>query len=193
MLTEKRIRDARAADKTTFIWDSRVKNFGVRITGKGAKSYVLFYRTGGRKHLATLTRCSEVSLAEARQRAGRELAAIRDGEADPLERRRKTREAPTVNDALDRLFNETAPARIEAGRMTERTMREYGEQATAMSGRRSARCMWRRSRATTSNASRRRRRRHRRNAIERSPSSLGCSRLPSIGCGATNVPTPCGA
>ena len=84
MLTEKRIRDARAADKTTFIWDSRVKNFGVRITGKGAKSYVLFYRTGGRKHLATLARCSEVSLAEARQRAGRELAVIRDGEADPL-------------------------------------------------------------------------------------------------------------
>ena len=130
MLTEKRIRDARAADKTTFIWDSRVNNFGVRITGKGAKSYVLFYRTGGRKHLATLARCSEVSLAEARQRAGRELAAIRDGEADPLERRRKTREAPTVNDALDRFFNETAPARIEAGRMTERTMREYGKQAT---------------------------------------------------------------
>ena len=130
MLTEKRIRDAKPEDKTAFHWDTRIKNLGVRITPKGAKSYVLFYRTGGRKHLATFARCSEVSLAEARQRAGRELAAIRDGEADPLERRRKSREAPTVADALDRFFHETAPGRIEAGRMSERTAREYRKQAT---------------------------------------------------------------
>ena len=50
-----------------------------------------------------------------------------------------------------------------------------------MSDRRLVRYVLRRSRATTSNASRRRWRRHRRNAIERSPSSLGCSHLPSIG------------
>ena len=130
MLTEKRIRDAKPEAKTTFIWDSRVKNLGVRITPKGTRSYVLFYRAAGRKHLATLARCSEVSLADARQRAGRELAAIRDGEADPLERRRQAREAPTVADALDRFFDETAPGRVEAGRMTERTIREYRKQAT---------------------------------------------------------------
>ena len=62
MLTERRIRDAKPEPKTRFLWDGQVKNLGVRVTPKGAKSFVLFYRTGGRKHLATLARCSEISL-----------------------------------------------------------------------------------------------------------------------------------
>ena len=44
MLTERRIRDAKPEPKTRFLWDGQVKNLGVRITPKGAKSYVLFYR-----------------------------------------------------------------------------------------------------------------------------------------------------
>ena len=129
MLTERRIRDAKPETKTRFLWDGQVKNLGVRVTPKGAKSYVLFYRAAGRKHLATLARCSEISLKAARERAGRELAAIRAGEADPLERRRIARQAPTVNDALSRFFDEYAPARIEAGRLTEKTLSDYRKQA----------------------------------------------------------------
>lgn len=129
MLTERRIRDLKPAEKTAFLWDGQVKNLGVRITPKGAKAYVLFYRTAGRKHLATLARCSEISLKAARERAGRELAAIRAGESDPLDRRRAAREAPTVNDALARFFDEYAPARMEAGRLTEKTVTDYRKQA----------------------------------------------------------------
>ena len=129
MLTERRIRDAKPEPKTRFLWDGQVKNLGVRITSKGAKSFVLFYRVAGRKHLATLARCSEISLKSARDRAGRDLAAIRDGEADPLERRRDAREAPTVNDALERFFGEYAPARMESGRLTEKTVTDYRKQA----------------------------------------------------------------
>ena len=129
MLTERRIRDAKPEPKTRFLWDSQVKNLGVRITPKGAKSFVLFYRAAGRKHLATVARCSEISLKSARERAGRDLAAIRDGETDPLERRRAAREAPTVNDALDRFFGEYAPARMEADRLAEKTVTDYRKQA----------------------------------------------------------------
>ena len=128
-LTERRIRDAQPGPKTAFLWDRQVTNLGVRITPRGAKAFVLFYRAAGRKRLATLARCSEISLREARERAGRELAAIRDGDGDPLERRREAREAPTVNDALGRFFGEFAPARMEAGRLAERTVREYRTQA----------------------------------------------------------------
>lgn len=129
MLTERRIRDAKPEPKTRFLWDSQVKNLGVRITPKGAKSYVLFYRAAGRKHLATLARCAEVSLKAARERAGAELAAIRAGEPDPLERQRKAREAPTVGEGIERFFNEYAPARVEIGRMTARTVTDYQHQA----------------------------------------------------------------
>ena len=128
-LTERRIRDAKPAAKTVFLWDETVKGLGVRITSKGAKAYVLFYRASGRKRLATLARCSELSLRDARERAGRELAAIRNGETDPLRRREEARQAPTVNDGLDRFFGEFVPRRIEAGRLTERTARDYRAQA----------------------------------------------------------------
>ena len=129
MLTERRIRDAKPEPKTRFLWDGQVKNLGVRITPKGAKSYVLFYRAAGRKHLATLARCTEVSLKAARERAGAELAAVRAGDPDPLERQHKAREAPTVAEGIDRFFNEFAPARVEIGRMAPRTVSDYQHQA----------------------------------------------------------------
>ena len=131
MLTERVIRDVKAEAKTCIHWDRTVKGLGMRVTPAGAKSYILNYRVAGRSRRATLARCSEISLKEARERAGRELAAIRDGETDPLERRRELREAPTVADGLDRFFGEYVPERIRTGRMKERTVREYRLQANA--------------------------------------------------------------
>ena len=125
MLTEKRIRDAKPGPRSCIIWDGQVTGLGVRITPAGSKSFVLSYRIGKAKKLATLAKCAELSLKDARERAGRELAAIRDGETDPLERRKQAREAPTVQDAFDRFFDEYAPERIRAGHMTENTARQY--------------------------------------------------------------------
>ena len=126
MLTEKRIRDAKPEAKTRILWDGRTPGFGVRVTPAGAKSYILNYRVAGRERRATLARFSELSLRAARERAGRELAAIRAGESDPLERQRGARNAPTVADGLDRFFGEFAPERVRLGRMTPKTIREYG-------------------------------------------------------------------
>ncbi len=128
-LTEKRIRDAKPGPKARVIWDATVKGLGVRIFPSGAKAYVLSYRVDARKRLATLARCSEISLREARERAGRELAAIRDGEPDPLRRRNEAAAAPTMNDGLDRFFGEYVPRRIADGRMSDRTRYDYEKQA----------------------------------------------------------------
>ena len=129
MLTERIIRDARPGAKTRILWDAQVKGLGVRITPGGAKSYVLNYRVGGRSKRATLGRVSELALKAARERAGAELAAIRAGESDPVERRREAREAPTVSDGLDRFFDEFVPGRIAMGRLKDSTVREYRHQA----------------------------------------------------------------
>ena len=131
MLTERRIRDAKPnpnGKARQFLWDSAVKGLGVKVFPSGAKSYVLSYRAGGRKRMATLGRCSEMSLKAAREKAGTELVRIRDGETDPLERRREAREAPTVSDGLDRFFTEYAPARIDIGRLSPHTLRDYHNQ-----------------------------------------------------------------
>ena len=127
-LTERVVRDAKPGTKTTIIWDSTIKGLGLRVTPAGAKSYVLSYRVAGRKRLATLGRCSVLSLKAARERAAVELAGIQGGDGDPLERRRTAMEAPTVADLVERFMSIEGPARVKHGRMTERTLTDYGYQ-----------------------------------------------------------------
>ncbi len=130
-LTERVIRDAKPGKKTTIIWDHEVKGLGVRVTAAGVKSFILNYRVAGRERRATLARCPEISLRAARERAGAELATIRAGEGDPLERRRKAKAAPTVADLIDKFLTVEGPTRISHGRMAERTLQEYRKQARA--------------------------------------------------------------
>ncbi len=129
MLTERIVRDAKPQPKPYFIWDRQVKGLGCKVAVSGTKTYILNYYAAGRERRATLARCAEISLHQARERAGRELAGIRAGESDPLDRRREAKQAPTVNDLLMRFFGEYAPARMEAGRLTERTIADYRHQA----------------------------------------------------------------
>ena len=128
-LTERIVRDARSGPQAYVIWDQELKGFGCRVFPSGNKSYVLLYMSGQRQRLSTVGRCSEMSLRDARDRVRAELVRIRDGMPGPLERRDQVREAPTVNDALARFFDETVPKRIAAGRFSERTAREYRKQS----------------------------------------------------------------
>ena len=110
MLTERAIRDARGGEKTFILRDAKPKGLGVRVTPGGAKAFVLSYRTpAGRERRFTIGSVDALSLRDARERAARELTAIRAGESDPLERRRDAREAPTVADGVDRFLTEYAP------------------------------------------------------------------------------------
>ena len=129
MLTERIIRDAKGDGKARTIWDSQVAGLGLQITQGGKKNYVVRYRADGRKRQAILARSSELSLRDARARAGRELAAIRAGETDPLRRREEAAREPTVAEGLDRFFGEYVPERIRIGRMTPRTATDYRAQA----------------------------------------------------------------
>ena len=88
----------------------------MRVTPRGVKSYILNYRVDGRERRLTIGRCAELSLRDARERAAREMVAIRAGEIDPLERRREKREAPTVRDGLVSVLR-----RVGTGPATHRT------------------------------------------------------------------------
>ena len=129
MLTERIVRDAKPGPKPVILWDGQIRGLGCKVAVSGLTTYVLSYRRGRRKRLATLGRCSEMSLRHARNLAGEELGRVRRGESDLLERRHREREAPTVNDALTKFFAETVPDRIASGRFTERTASEYRRQA----------------------------------------------------------------
>ena len=133
-LTERTVREAKPRTATYTVWDSQVRGLGFRVTPAGVKSYILDYRIAGRRRRATLARCSELSLSDVRERAGRELVVIRAGEADPLERRRQQREAPTVDEGLVRFLDEYAPERIKLGLLSRRTLQTYRNQAKVYVG-----------------------------------------------------------
>ena len=99
------------------------------MTATGAKSYVLNYRIEGRSRRATIGRPAEMSLKDARDRAGDMLAAIRDGN-DPLAAKQAAKDAPTVAEGVARFFDEYAPRRIADGRLAARTANDYRKQAT---------------------------------------------------------------
>ncbi|MDE0520918.1 MAG: site-specific integrase [Boseongicola sp.] len=124
-LTEKKIRDAKPGEKTRIEWDTTVKGLGLRITPAGAKAFILNYRIDGRERRATIGRPGELALADARELAGRELAAIRQGEADPLARREAVKAMPTVADGMAAFFDSYVPGRMADGRMSDRTAQEY--------------------------------------------------------------------
>ncbi len=129
MLTERIIRDAKSDGKARTIWDAQVKGLGVQITQGGKKNFVLRYKGSTGMRQAIIARCNEISLRDARSRAGRELANIRAGETDPLSRREQAIQAPTMAELWSRFETEFAPDRIAVGRMTERTLTEYRKAA----------------------------------------------------------------
>ena len=124
MLTEKRIRDAKPGQKTRIEWDSKVSGLGLRITPAGGKSFVFVYRLHGRQRWATLARAGEVPLAAVRQMAGEHKIEISNGE-DPLEKRQKRQDAPTMAQAVEKFFDEFVPERIALGKMTVSTLADY--------------------------------------------------------------------
>lgn len=129
MLTERKIRDAKPGERHLIIWDDKVKGLGVRIAKGGTKTFIIDYRTGGKQRRATLARTSEISLKDARERAGRELAAIRAGDAGILERRKQLMDEPTVADGIARFFDDYVPGRMRDGRMSANTRKNYLLQA----------------------------------------------------------------
>ena len=61
MLTERIIRDAKPGARPRLMWDEQVRGFGVRVTPRGVKSYILNYRVDGRERRLTIGRCAELS------------------------------------------------------------------------------------------------------------------------------------
>jgi len=78
-------------------FDATLPGFGIRITAADARSWVLLYRAGSAKRRMTLGRYPAMSLAEAREAAGKALDKVDRGQdpaATPLEERPTTPSVP---------------------------------------------------------------------------------------------------
>jgi hypothetical protein len=108
----------------TFLWDNEVRGFGVVAFASGQKTYVVQYRIGKKTRRLTLGKHGSPWTAEtARARAKEILIAVKDGR-DPMDERRKDREAPTFAEVAD-AFMDSYKRRIETGDKKPTTFKAY--------------------------------------------------------------------
>ena len=104
-LTERQVASLKAGTRDKFCWDT-VPGFGVRVKPSGAKSFVLWYRTGaGTKRLYTVGSADAFKVEQARREAQEWLVKIRRG-ADPVAVRKKARQAKTISELCDKYLKE---------------------------------------------------------------------------------------
>lgn len=112
-LSEKILREAIPAEGRDYqVFDDDIRGFAVCIYRGGGRAFTFDYRHAGRQRRMTFARWPEWSVSAARDRA-RELRRDVDLGRDPLGERDQTREAPRVQDLIDRYIREHV-ARLSA-------------------------------------------------------------------------------
>ncbi len=99
-LTTRAVESARApASGRIEYWDSALPGFGLRVTDRGRKSWVMMYRIQGRLRRLTIGHFPALGLASARQEARGALQKVEMG-TDPAERKQeaRARQAVTLRD-----------------------------------------------------------------------------------------------
>src|ERR1700732_3915514 len=101
-ILKSRVNDAKSG---TFLWDTEVKGFGLKVTPAGKRVYLLQYRIGGRGSPTKRINIGEhgdggLTADKARNAAIEFRGLIRQG-IDPAAERRKRHEAPTLKTFSD--------------------------------------------------------------------------------------------
>jgi len=103
-ITKRSVDAVRATSSDQFLWDTDLKGFGLKVTARGAKSYIVQYRMGGRglptRRYTIGAHGAPWTPDKARQRA-QELLIVAKSGRDPAEEERLQR-AADVDLAFDR-------------------------------------------------------------------------------------------
>jgi integrase len=107
----------------TFLWDTEVKGFALRVTPGGAKSFVIDYRAKGLPRRFTLGSYPDWSVQAARQ-AAKELKREVDQGRDPMGERHSERAAPTLQNLWERYQADHLPLKAPRSQNDERSIWE---------------------------------------------------------------------
>ncbi len=103
-ITKRAVDAAKPADTDTYLWDTDLSGFGLKVSPAGGKVYLFQYRLGGRKgrtRRVTIGRHGSPWTPEsARKEAKRLLGEVGAGH-DPAEKRAQARRDPTVSELCD--------------------------------------------------------------------------------------------
>ncbi len=84
----------------TLHWDGELKGFGVRISARGVKTFVLQRRVNGKERRITIGRFGPLTAEQARREATKLLGAIATGRDPVAERKHAAIDAVTVGEAF---------------------------------------------------------------------------------------------
>lgn len=105
--------------KEIFRWDKNYKGFGVRVSPKGRKTFIVQYRQGSRTRRVSLGTFGNLTVDEARKKAKRILGEVAAG-YDPAEKIKLFRDTPTMATACERFLKEHVATRLKPS-----TQKEY--------------------------------------------------------------------
>ena len=115
-LTKQIVATAKPSERETIIWDSDVRGLGLRVTPKGAKSFILKTRIGGGRtaptRKPTLGKVGELTLDQARAKA-REWKVMASNGTDPA--RHKVESGRTIADLCAEYLEVHAPRKRSGG------------------------------------------------------------------------------
>ncbi|MBO6527539.1 site-specific integrase [Erythrobacter sp.] len=116
--------------RDTFLWDSELRGFGVRVKPSGTKTFIIQYRNQeARTRRCVIGQYGVLTVEQARDLAQKKLAAVIDG-ADPSAERHSARTGLTIAGVCDWYL-----AEAEAGRLIGRNRRPI--KASSIAGDRS--------------------------------------------------------
>lgn len=118
-LTKRLVDQLTAGTSDSFVWETEVPGFGVRVYASGRKSYLIQYRdTSGRTRRLALGPHGVLTPEQARSLAQTHLSHVRAG-GDPSSEKRARRLQPTVAEFAARWMG------VQRGRLRPRTLANY--------------------------------------------------------------------
>ena len=110
------------------LWDSALPGFGLRVTEKGKKTWVVMYRNRGRQRRMTIGSYPAFSLADAREEARAALRAVERGEDPASEKQQAKRKPPRLfPDSVDEFIELYAKPKNRGWAETRRLLKQNAE------------------------------------------------------------------
>lgn len=111
-LTKRIVDSLKPKTKDYFVWDAELKGFGVRVSPKGKKTFLVQYRASGRTRRLKVGPYGALTADEARTKAKERLGEVAKGD-NPAEAISAHRKSPTVATVGARFLEEHVEARLK--------------------------------------------------------------------------------
>jgi len=113
-------------DRDCFVWDNDLHGFGLRLSPRGRKTFVVQYKVGRRNQRVTIGRFGALTVEQARKDAKILLGEIAAGNS-PAQTVRSNRSSPTLTEINKRFVKEHIEVRLKPTTQSDycRSMRKY--------------------------------------------------------------------